>query len=193
MNQKSHMEFVRTLAWFESTSLLNVRRVEKEMCNHIPRSQRSRRFKMGLTAIVMCAGLVGCGGRINTHGDKLDSDRLAEVVAGQHTRDDVAAILGSPSTTSAFDGESWYYISNRTETLAFLAPEVTEQQVVVVKFNDVGIVTNIDTLGLDQGRDVEIVDRETPTVGNDISILDEFIGNIGRFGGGETDDRLPGQ
>ncbi len=63
----------------------------------------------------------------------------------------------------------------------------------MLKFNNEGIVTNIDTLGLDQRRDVEIVDRETPTVGNDITILDEFIGNIGRFGGGETDDRLPGQ
>ncbi len=142
--------------------------------------------------MALCVGLVGCSGRVNTHGDKVDSDRLTEVVPGQHTRDDVAAILGSPSTISAFDGESWYYISNRTETLAFLAPEVTEQQVIVITFNNEGVVTEIDTLGLDQRREIDIVDRETPTTGNDISILDEFIGNIGRFGGGTEDDSLPG-
>lgn len=163
------------------------------MCNHIPDSQRSRRLKAGLTAMLLCVGFVGCGGTVDTHGDKLEADRLTELVPGQHTRDDVAAILGSPSSTSPFDAESWYYISNRTETLAFLAPDVTEQQVVVVKFNNEGIVTEIDTLGLDHRRKVDIVDRETPTTGNDVSILDEFIGNIGRFGGGAQDDRLPGQ
>ena len=163
------------------------------MCNQIPRDQWSRRLKFGLTAVALCVGIAGCGGRINTHGDKLEADRLTEVVVGQHTKDDVQAILGSPSSTAPFEDTSWYYISNRTETFAFLAPEVTEQQVVVVKFDNVGVVTEIDTLGLDERREVDIVGRETPTTGNDISILDEFIGNIGRFGGGETDDRLPGQ
>jgi len=143
--------------------------------------------------LILCISAVSCGGRVNTHGDKLEPDRLNELVPGQHTRDDVEAILGSPSSTSPFDDQSWYYISNRTETLAFLAPEVTEQQVVVIKFNNEGMVAEIDTLGLDHKREVDIVDRETPTTGNDISILDEFIGNIGRFGGGETDSSLPGQ
>lgn len=163
------------------------------MCNHIPDNQRPWRFKVALTALLLSVGFVGCGGTVNTHGDKLEADRLNELVPGQHTRNDVAAILGSPSSTSPFDAESWYYISNRTETLAFLAPEVTEQQVVVVRFNNEGIVTEIDTLGLDHSRKVDIVDRETPTTGNDVSVLDEFIGNIGRFGGGAQDDRLPGQ
>lgn len=157
------------------------------------RRYRSRCEKSNVAAVILCFGFAACSGTVNTHGDKLESDRLNELVPGQHTRDDVAAILGSPSSTPPFDDNSWYYISNRTETFAFLAPKVTEQQVVVVKFNYDGIVEEIDTLGLDHKREVEIVDRETPTTGNDISILDEFIGNIGRFGGGSTDDRLPGQ
>lgn len=130
---------------------------------------------------------------MNTHGDKLEPDRLNELVVGQHTRDDVAAILGSPSSTSPFDDQSWYYISNRTETLAFLAPEVTEQQVVVIEFNNEGTIAEIDQLGLDHKREVDIVDRETPTTGNDMSVLDEMIGNIGRFGDGDMDNSLPGR
>lgn len=163
------------------------------MPNLSPFNPGSRRLKIGLTAILLCVGFADCGGRVNTHGDKLEPGRLDEVVLGQHTQDDVLAILGSPSSTSPFDGQSWYYISNRTETLAFFAPEVTEQQVVVVIFDTTGIVTKIETLGLDDKREVEVVDRETPTTGNDISILDEFIGNIGRFGDGPSDDSLPGQ
>ena len=163
------------------------------MCIYAPYSQPLRRFKVGLTALALCVGFAGCGGTVNTHGDKLEPDRLAELVLGQHTRDDVAAILGSPSSTSPFDEQSWYYISSRTETLAFLAPEVVEQQVVVIKFDNAGIATEIDTLGLDHKREVDIVDRETPTTGNDMSVLDEFIGNIGRFGGGQEDNSLPGQ
>jgi outer membrane protein assembly factor BamE (lipoprotein component of BamABCDE complex) len=136
--------------------------------------------------------LAGCVGRIGNHGDEVDPDRLDEIVTGQHTRNDVAAILGSPSTISMFDDKQWYYISNRTETLAFLAPEVTEQKIIVISFNAEGFVDEIGLLGLDQKREVELVDRETPTTGTELSVIDQFLGNLGRFGdGGSTSQQSP--
>ena len=44
--------------------------------------------------MMLCFAVASCTGTVNTHGDKLEPDRLNELVAGQHTRDDVAAILG---------------------------------------------------------------------------------------------------
>ncbi len=64
-----------------------------------------------------------CTPRAGTHGDPLVRDRVSSIVPGVHSRDDVAAILGSPSTNSPFDGEKWYYISSRTETFAFFPRE----------------------------------------------------------------------
>jgi outer membrane protein assembly factor BamE (lipoprotein component of BamABCDE complex) len=132
-------------------------------------------------AAAMALGLAACASRLDTHGNPLDPDAVAEVKPGKVTRDEVSEILGAPSTIGLFDGETWYYISERTETTAFFAPEVKERQVFVVHFDDRGMVSRVETIGLDQGRDIEPVDKVTPTAGNDLTLFEQLLGNLGRF------------
>ena len=106
---------------------------------------------------------------------------MAGIAAGGLSRDQVAEILGSPSSISTFDGEAWYYISKRTESLAFFEPEVSERKVVIVRFGRNGLVSGVETLGLEHGRSIQPVERETPTAGNELTLLDQLIGNFGRF------------
>lgn len=131
----------------------------------------------------MLSAVGGCAPRLDTHGNIPDPDRLAAVTRGVHTRADVQQVLGSPSSVALFDGETWYYIGNRTETTAFLAPDVLERQVVAVHFNRAGVVDSIETLGLEQGQDVNLVERETPTSGNELTFIQQIVGNVGRFEG----------
>lgn len=122
-----------------------------------------------------------CTPRIATHGNLPDPEKLAEIVPGKVSRDEVAEILGSPSSIAAFNQETWYYISERMETTAFLAPDVIERKVVVVRFDDKGVVASVETLGLGDGRSVELVDRTTPSAGNEMTVLEQLLGNMGRF------------
>ncbi|MDX9861199.1 MAG: outer membrane protein assembly factor BamE [Rhodospirillales bacterium] len=130
--------------------------------------------------------VAACSSRIATHGNLPDPERLAEVVPGQIAKGEVAEILGSPSSIAAFNEETWYYISERKETKAFLAPDVTERKVVIVRFDDKGIVSSVETLGLEDGRNVELVERSTPTAGNEMTILEQVLGNMGRFNKADT-------
>lgn len=132
-------------------------------------------------AVGTALAVAACAPQIATHGNLPDPEKLAEIVPGQVAKGEVAEILGSPSSIAAFDEETWYYISERQETTAFLAPDVTERNVVIVRFDDKGVVSSIETLGLEDGRNVEIVDRATPTAGNEITILQQIMGNMGRF------------
>lgn len=134
---------------------------------------------LAVGSIVMALG--ACAPRIDTRGNLPDPERLAEVKPGLLTRDEVANILGSPSTIATFDEETWYYISKRTETVAFLEPEIGERMVVIVRFDSKGVVSGVETLGVEDGRVVRPVDRKTPTAGNELTILDQLIGNFGRF------------
>ncbi|MBK8908947.1 MAG: outer membrane protein assembly factor BamE [Rhodospirillales bacterium] len=137
-----------------------------------------------LAAGALLLGSVGaCAPRVDTHGNTPDPERLAAVTPGVHTRGDVQQVLGSPSSVALFDGETWYYIGNRTETTAFFAPDVIERQVLAVHFNRAGVVDSIQSLGLEQGQEVNLVERETPTSGNELTFIQQIVGNVGRFEG----------
>ncbi|TVR98718.1 MAG: outer membrane protein assembly factor BamE [Rhodospirillales bacterium] len=142
-----------------------------------------RTVTVAVAAVAMLAVVGACSPRVNTHGNKVGTDLLSEIVPGVHSRADVEAILGSPSTVSLFDGETWYYIGSRTETLAFLSPNVRERQVVAVTFDEYGVCTGVNAFGLERGREVELVRRETPTRGNEFTFIEQIVGNIGRFEG----------
>ncbi|MEE8392922.1 MAG: outer membrane protein assembly factor BamE [Rhodospirillales bacterium] len=136
-----------------------------------------------LGAVILGAVILGTAScsRIDSRGNLADPDLLAGIKAGQHTRKEVAEILGSPSSISIFDKERWYYISKLTETTAFFEPEVLERKVVVLSFDEKGVLREIKTLGLEESRQIETVERETPTSGNTVGFFDQLFGNIGRF------------
>ena len=129
----------------------------------------------------MALGLSACESRLNTRGNLLDPERIADIRPGELSRDEVAEILGSPASITPIGSDTWYYISQRTETVAFFSPKVIERQILVISFNKDGKVVKVDTLGLDQGRSINPIERTTPTHGNKLTVIEQMIGNLGRF------------
>jgi outer membrane protein assembly factor BamE (lipoprotein component of BamABCDE complex) len=125
--------------------------------------------------------IAGCAPTIQQTGNLPDPEVVKQIQDGVHTRRDVASLLGSPSVISTFQDDKWYYISQRQETTAFMAPEVVEQQVLEVRFSDEGTVQETHLYTLADAEDIAPVARETPTEGNDFGILQQLLGNIGRF------------
>ncbi len=125
--------------------------------------------------------LAACSPRLDTRGNLPDPDLLAEIKPGQHNREQVERILGSPSSIAVFGQETWLYVSKRTETMAFFAPEISERKVVILRFDSEGVVADISTLGREHGQVIQPVERETPTAGNEIGFIDQILGNMSRF------------
>ncbi len=131
-----------------------------------------------LVSILVAAA---CSPVVRTQGNLLDEERVDAIEIGSSRKGDVAALLGSPSAVATFNDDLWYYIGQKTESIAFFRPEAVERRVLLVQFDDAGIVTDLQELGLEDGQSVDIADRETPTSGREMSILEQFLGNIGRF------------
>ena len=93
-----------------------------------------------MTALVLGA----CTPRLTTHGYVPDPDALQRIEPGVHNELEVAQFLGTPSTTALFGQSTWLYITERTEAYAFLEPEVVDQRVVAIAFNDAGVVSEVD-------------------------------------------------
>ncbi|MHA1563739.1 MAG: outer membrane protein assembly factor BamE [Alphaproteobacteria bacterium] len=134
-----------------------------------------------LTVISLTLALAACSPAIHSRGYVPDEEALATLEPGQSNRADVSETLGSPSAEGTFDKSVWYYVSERTETVAFLRPKVIERTIVAVTFDDTDRVEDIFTYTKADGKPVKLISRVTPTSGNELTILQQLFGNLGRF------------
>jgi outer membrane protein assembly factor BamE (lipoprotein component of BamABCDE complex) len=139
-------------------------------------------------AALAALGLAACAPNISTHGHRLDTAALAQIEPGQSSQGDVVQLLGSPSSLATFDDRTWYYVSQRIERRTFYFNTVVAQDVVAIEFDDQGTVNRIDRHDLNGAREIDVVDRETPTAGNELTVLEQFLGNIGRFNPPDDDE-----
>ncbi len=133
--------------------------------------------------VALAAGISACSARIDQRGNLPDPDILANVEVGHINKQGLQDMLGSPSSVSPFDGDVWYYISERTEKVAFFEPKVLDRKVLMFRFDDKGIVSEKKEFGMEDANNVDMVQRKTPTAGNEIGILRQLFGNLGRFEG----------
>lgn len=134
-----------------------------------------------LLALALGLGTAACSPIVHTRGHMVDPERLAQVQAGKSTADDVLQILGTPTSVGTFDTRSWYYIGQVTERTAFFEPEVVERRVVAIRFESNGVVKDIRDIDKAQGQELEVVDRATPTAGHEMGLLEQLLGNVGKF------------
>jgi outer membrane protein assembly factor BamE (lipoprotein component of BamABCDE complex) len=127
------------------------------------------------------AFLGACSPIIQQEGNVPDPDQVVQINPGVDDKNRVTQLLGSPSTISAFQDRTWYYISRRTEQTAFLDPSVVDQEVLAISFNDQNVVDDMKIYGLENGRMVDMNAKVTPTYGNDLTLMQQLLGNLGRF------------
>jgi outer membrane protein assembly factor BamE (lipoprotein component of BamABCDE complex) len=162
-----------------------------------PNMTRARPLPALLLAATLAAGtLSGCGiidASVDTRGNKVDQELLANLVPGVQTKSDVSALLGSPTATNVFGEESWFYIGGVTQNRIGRKDALIDQEVVAVRFDQRGVVQRVDVITMADAARVEPVDRVTPTPGNDVSFMGMLLGNIGRFSpGGAASRQGPG-
>ena len=110
-----------------------------------------------------------------------DPEVIAEIVPGRDTREDVIAQLGTPSAISSFQDNTWYYVGKRQEQVAFFSPDLIDQQVFEVSFDENGRVLSTRLYTKADQQAIDPVDRITPTEGKELTLMQQLLGNLGRF------------
>jgi outer membrane protein assembly factor BamE (lipoprotein component of BamABCDE complex) len=149
-------------------------------------------------ATLTCATLIGgaaCAPVGQYQGFQAIEANPADVRVGQDTRTTVSQRLGTPTATDTFDHNAiWFYISQSQATTAFLRPRVTRRDVVAISFDQATEqVTSVNHYTLADGRVIAYNDRETPTRGREMTVLEQLLGNIGRGGMLPREQDAPGQ
>jgi outer membrane protein assembly factor BamE (lipoprotein component of BamABCDE complex) len=122
--------------------------------------------------------LSACDTPVQIRGHVSDPESIDAIETGQFTQEDVLALLGTPSTVSTFDQRKWYYIGHKSTKFAFQHPEIFE--------DETGFLRDKQILSLADGRKIEPIPRETPTEGRDFTLMQQFLGNLGRLPGSGT-------
>ncbi|MEP6967177.1 MAG: outer membrane protein assembly factor BamE [Pseudomonadota bacterium] len=140
------------------------------------------------------AGAAACSPTNSFQGFQAVEQAPADVKVGEDTRSTVLARLGSPTATSAFDKDTWFYISQVSNKTAFYRPRVTKRDVVAIAFaKGADQVATVDTFTLRDGRVIAFNGRETPTRGREMTILEQLLGNLGSLSALPPDDtQTPG-
>ena len=155
---------------------------------------RARTAAVLATLLPLLGAAPGCSlfeAPVVQRGHRVTADLLRDITPGVHTRQDVQALLGSPTTASTFGVENSYYISSKTRQRPGRQLLVTDRETVAVEFDGRGVVREVRVLTEADGQRIAMVDRETPTPGNERTLLQALFGNIGRIGPGATTQQAP--
>lgn len=138
----------------------------------------------------LCLILGACTPTQAQRGNLLEDEQIKRIETGKHTKSDVLRLIGSPTTVAPFDDSIWYYIGQETEKRGILDPEIKKERIVAVKFAEDGMIESINDVN--SGRINIPIEREsTPTHGNQTTIMQEFLGNLGKFNP-QDNQTLPG-
>jgi len=133
-----------------------------------------------LAAGLALGGLAGCSPVVAYQGFQAIDVKPQDIKVGQDTRSTVLTKLGSPTATSTFDKDTWFYISQLRSQTSFYDPKTIRRDVVAIAFDhDTEQVKSVNSYTLRDGRVFAYNGRETPTRGREMTVLEQMLGSIG--------------
>ena len=146
-------------------------------------------------AALAAAGLTACAPISSYSGFQAIDSNPKDVKVGTDTKSTVRGKLGSPSATSTFDPNIWFYMNQVKQRVAFRRPQVIARNVTAISFDkESEVVKSVDNLTLKDGRVIAFNGRETPTRGRELSVLEQIIGTLGNGGMlPQNDEGVPGR
>ncbi|MBV9736125.1 MAG: outer membrane protein assembly factor BamE [Acidisphaera sp.] len=145
-----------------------------------------------LPALALLAGCSFFQAPSQVRGNKVDLDALHALVPGTSTRTDASSLLGSPTAHASFDDNTWIYIGEVTRPEIASTQSVLKQQVVVLTFDQSGVLRDVRTLDKKNSLPVSVVARSTPSPGSSASFMQQLLGNVGRFNAPSESNSVPG-
>tara|TARA_Y100000992_G_C20912030_1_gene325908 strand:- start:42 stop:494 length:453 start_codon:yes stop_codon:yes gene_type:complete len=99
----------------------------------------------------------------NTHGFKFIEKKYENIEINKTNKNDIRKIIGPPSSISKFD-DIWFYIERKKTNQSLLKlgkKKISRNNIVIIRFNKRGVVSNKDILDLSNMNDIEISKMKT--------------------------------
>lgn len=147
----------------------------------------TRTGRIARATLVGCALVlaVGCTTLYRNHGYAPTDEQLSEVLVGVDTRGTVADVIGPPTASGVSSDGDFFYVQSRFRHFGPLEPKEIDREVVAIRFDAEGVVSNVERFGLENGRVVALSRRVTQDNVRDTTFLRQLFGSLGRFNAGD--------
>ena len=99
----------------------------------------------------------------NTHGARLIDKKFDNILLNKSNKNDIKRLVGPPSSVSKFD-DIWFYIERKKTNQSLFKlgkKKISINNILIIEFNNMGLVSNKKILDLDNMIDIEIAKRIT--------------------------------
>ena len=136
-------------------------------------------FYKFLICSLLLISLNNCAGRVSNHGVLNIEKQINTIIERKLEKAEVEALLGPPSTISAFEFNKWYYINNTMRHFAFFKSEIISHQVYEVIFNSENQVIEINSYDEKDLNKITYNDDYTEPRGNKETLLQNILKGVG--------------
>ena len=130
------------------------------------------------------AGVSACTKINKFHGYAPTNEDLTGVTIGQTTKDEVISRFGPPMSEGALTNNAVYYASSQFVHYGAFAPEEVDRQIVAIRFDANNVTRDVARYTLQDGKVVALDRRVTEDGINDVTVLGQLLGALGRVDAG---------
>ena len=113
----------------------------------------------------------------NSHGTRFVDAKYNKIMINKTNKNDVRKLIGPPSSISKFTG-NWFYIERKKTNQSifrFGKKKIFENNIIILEFNSMGIVSKKDLLNINDMNDIKISKEiTTKKYGQDNALYDIF-------------------
>jgi outer membrane protein assembly factor BamE (lipoprotein component of BamABCDE complex) len=134
-----------------------------------------------LLVAVLAIMATSCNKEINVHGFNFEHADLSVIKVAETSKQQLIQEMGSPTAQSDFGEKKLYYISTKTEKIAFFEPKVLEQKILCISLDNSDIVKKVDQFTLSDAHKISFSENYTDIQGNSITAMQQILTNIGKY------------
>ena len=125
--------------------------------------------------------LFGCSSNIETKGYQFDKESLDKIIPQKSNYEEVLSLMGSPTVAAIYGEPKFFYIQQLYKSKPMTNPYVIDQKIIEISFRQDRLVNSIKEYKMSNMQELEFKNKTTYLPGNQIGVLEQFLGNIGRY------------
>jgi outer membrane protein assembly factor BamE (lipoprotein component of BamABCDE complex) len=140
-------------------------------------------MKKNFFYIFLLIALNACVSRLDKRGYIFDMSDYNLLQEGITSKERLLKIMGSPTLISDLDSdEAWIYYSEDLKRLLFFKPDIISRDVLVVRFNEVGTIRELNRIDLnDEEKQLQFAANFTNVESRKIGFLKSLFSNVGQI------------